>query len=56
MNERLHKSAIFTKLFRALCLRIEGSTEQEGEGEGEGETIARRRLSRRDERIIIEGS
>lgn len=56
MNERLHKSAIFTKLFRALCLHIEGSTEQEGEGEGEGETIARRRLSRRDERIIIEGS
>lgn len=34
MNERLHKSAIFTKLFRALCLRIEGSTEQKGEGEG----------------------
>lgn len=33
MNERLHKSAIFTKLFRALYLRTEGAGVRRGEGD-----------------------
>lgn len=41
MNERLHKSAIFTKLFRALYLRTEGARGQEG-----GRGPSRDRLSR----------
>lgn len=33
MNERLHKSAIFTKLFRALYLRTEEAGVRRGEGD-----------------------
>lgn len=33
MNERLHKSAIFTKLFRALYLRTEEAGVRKGEGD-----------------------